>query len=107
MAAINMNRDMFDKAIESGQLMLVDFWAPWCGYCRRINPAYEKIAEEYGKSMLVGKINIDDEPELSDAEDIEVVPSLILYKDGKAIASIVAPSSKAMIDQFIRENLPL
>ena len=48
------------------------FWAPWCSYCRRIGPAYEKIGEEYADSLAVGKINIDEEPRLAGAEEIEV-----------------------------------
>ena len=105
MAAVNMNQEMFRQAVESGKAVLVDFWAPWCGYCRRIGPAYEKIAEQYAGQLVVAKVNVDDEPQLADQEQIEVYPTLVLYREGKAVASIVAPESKARIDAFIRENL--
>lgn len=105
MAAIIMNKELFEQQVNSGKAVLIDFWAPWCGYCRRIGPAYEKIAEQYGDSLIVAKVNIDEEPELAEAEQIEVLPTLVLYREGKAIGSIVAPESKAMIDQFIRETL--
>ena len=105
MAAINMNHKQFQQTMNEGKVLLVDYWAPWCGYCRRIGPAYEKIAEQYGAGMLVAKVNIDEEALLAHSENIEVIPTLVLYKDGKALASIVAPESKAAIDAFIQENL--
>ena len=91
--------------MKDGKRVLVDYWAPWCGHCRQIEAAYEKIAEQYGEEIIVAKINIDEEPQLSDKEMIEVIPTLVLYKDGEAIGSIVAPESKAAIDAFIREKL--
>ena len=105
MAAKNINHMEFQSLMEGSQPVLVDFWAPWCSYCRRIGPAYEKVAEQYGEEMVVAKVNIDDEPRLAEKEMIEVIPTLVLYRDGKAIGSIVAPESKAMIDGFIREAL--
>ena len=105
MAAMNMNHKQFQEMMGSGSVVLVDYWAPWCGYCRRINPAYEKVAEQYSGSILVGKVNIDEEPQLAAQERIEVIPTLVLYRDGEAIGSIVAPESKAAIDAFIQESL--
>ena len=105
MAAINLNEKEFNDSIREGKVMLVDYWAPWCGYCRRIGPAYEKVAEEQGSRLMVAKLNIDEAPLVAAAENIEVIPTLVLYRDGQAIASMVAPESKAAIDAFLRENL--
>ena len=52
---------------------MVDFWAPWCGYCRRIGSAYEKISEEYSDILIAGKVNIDEEPQIAEAEKIEIL----------------------------------
>lgn len=105
MAAINLTYDQFQDILAEGKVALVDYWAPWCVYCRRIAPAYEKVAEQYGQEFIVAKVNIDEQPQLAHDERIEVIPTLVLYKDGEAIGSIVAPESKAMIDAFIEENL--
>ena len=107
MAAMNMNQEQFQKMMDDGGVVLVDFWAPWCSYCRRINPAYDKIAAQYTEKMVVAKVNIDDEAQLAEKERIEVIPTLVLYRDGEAIGSIVAPESKAMIDAFLRDALEL
>ena len=101
----NMNAETFRDALaRSEKPVLVDFWAPWCTYCRRIGPAFDKIAQQYADSLIVGKVNIDEEPALAQQEQIEVIPTLVLYRGGQAVASIVAPESKAMIDQFLEES---
>lgn len=102
MSAINMNKAQFNQFMHEEKPMLVDYWAPWCVYCRRIAPAYEKIAEEYGDQLVIGKVNIDEESQLAEAEKIEVIPTLVLYRGGKAVDSIVAPDSKAAIERFIQ-----
>ena len=102
----NMNAEAFRDALDqSDKPVLVDFWAPWCTYCRRIGPAFDKIAQQYADSLIVGKVNIDEEPALAQQEQIEVIPTLVLYRDGQAVASIVAPESKAMIEQFLEESV--
>lgn len=105
MSAINMNKAQFEQFMQEEKPVLVDYWAPWCVYCRRIAPAYEKIAEEYGDQLVIGKVNIDEEPQLAEAEKIEVIPTLVLYRGGKAVDSIVAPDSKAAIERFIKEAM--
>lgn len=106
MSVTNLNAETFRAALDQSQKpVLVDFWAPWCTYCRRIEPAYGKIAEQYADTMIVGKVNIDEEAVLAQQEQIEVIPTLVLYRDGEAVASIVAPESKAAIDSFLVESL--
>ena len=103
MTAVNMDR--FNELSQEGKPILVEFWAPWCVYCRRLTPALKKVAEQRRDSLAVVQVNIDDEPLLAHRERIEVVPTLILYQNGEALGSIVAPESKARIDEFLLDNL--
>ena len=101
---IAMNEKLYQEAMESGKPVLVEFWAPWCVYCRRIAPAMKQVADRR-KDLVVAQVNIDDHPALAKREQIEVIPSLVLYRDGKAVGSLVAPESKAMIDAFLAQHL--
>lgn len=105
MAAQNININKFRELLAQPKPILVDYWAPWCGYCRRIGPAYDRIADQYSGEIEVVKVNIDEEPLLANEQQIEVIPTLMLYRGGEAAGSIVAPDSKAAIDAFIRETL--
>ena len=106
MTPITITKENFDSEVLQSQLpVLVEFWAPWCGYCRRIAPALDKLAQQIGEEVTIAKVNIDDEPKLADQLGIDVIPTLILYRDGKALGSIVAPDSKATIEEFIRKTL--
>ena len=101
-----MNQEVFNRMAREGSgPVLVEFWAPWCVYCRRITPALHKVSQEYSNSLVVGQVNIDEEPMLAHRERIEVVPTLILYQNGEALGSIVAPESKARIEEFIQDTL--
>ena len=102
---MELNEKLFQEVLQGDKPVLVDFWAPWCVYCRRIAPAYEKIAQQFGDELVVAKLNIDDAPAVASRERIEVIPTLVLYQGGEAVGSIVAPESKARIEEFIRQTL--
>ena len=106
MSVVNINKELYEQQIENEKkVVLAEFWAPWCVYCKRIGPAYKKIAEEYGDKLVVGQVNIDEEADLAAKNKIEVVPTLVLFKDGQAAGNLVAPDSKAKIEEFIKEHI--
>ena len=105
MAALELHSNGFSELLGGELPVLIDFYAPWCSYCRRIGPAYDKLAEQYAGRVTLSKVNVDEEPQLAEQEEIEVLPTMVLYRGGKALGSLVAPESKAMIEAFLEETL--
>lgn len=105
MAVENVDEERFRVLLEGERPVLADFWAPWCVHCRRLGPACDAVAKQYEDLLTTVKINIDEEPHLAGTEQINVIPTLTLYKGGRAIGSITAPGSKYEIDTFIKEAL--
>ena len=102
---MKMKQKAFEEQVLNGNKpVLVEFWAPWCVYCRRIAPALQKLSQQQ-ENLIIGQVNIDEEPLLANQEHIEVIPTFVLYENGQALGSIVAPGSKARIEEFIRETL--
>lgn len=85
MSAINVNKNNFNEILQSEKKVLLDFYADWCGPCRMVLPLVEQIAEE-NPQYVIGKINIDNEPELAQEFDVFSVPTLVVLEKGKVIS---------------------
>ncbi len=85
MSAIRVNKNNFEEIIRSDKKVLLDFYADWCGPCRMVLPLVEQIADE-NPQYVIGKINIDDEPELAQKFDVYSVPTLVVMENGKVIS---------------------
>lgn len=96
MSVINVTKDNFDEILNSEKTVLLDFYADWCGPCRMVSPIIDEIAEENAQ-YLVGKINVDNEPELAAAFDVMTIPTLAVLKDGKTVNQASGVRPKAQI----------
>ena len=94
-----------EEVIRSDLPVLVDFWAPWCGPCRTIAPVVEELAKEYSGRIKVGKMNVDENSQTPSSFGIRGIPTLILFKDGKAINQIVGAAPENKLKALIEESL--
>jgi thioredoxin 1 len=84
--------ESFDEAIKSNGLILIDFWAEWCGPCKRVSPILDEISKEHG--ILVGKLNIDENPLKPVEYSVTSIPSMVLFEDGVVIKTIIGAKPK-------------
>jgi thioredoxin 1 len=98
MSVVTITNDNFqNEVINSEKPVLVDFWASWCGPCRMVSPIVDEIAEESNGKYKVGKINVDEQPELAAQFNVMSIPTLIVFKGGTAVKTSVGVRSKADI----------
>lgn len=97
--------DFDASVIGSAKPALVDFWAEWCQPCKMLAPTVEELAVEYQDRLLVGKVNVDDNPSTATKFGIRGIPTLLLFKNGKVVQQMVGVKSKTEIKKIIEENL--
>lgn len=102
MAVLELTKNNFDLAKNSDKPVLLDFYADWCGPCRMVSPLVDEIANE-NPQYLVGKINVDSEPELASAFGVSSIPMLVVMKDGKVVNQSVGARPKPQILAMLQE----
>ena len=101
MSAININKNNFEnEVLNSDKTVLLDFWASWCAPCRRVVPIVEEIADER-RDIKVGKINVDEEPELTNKFSIMSIPTLVVMKNGKIVQQVSGARPKNAILEML------
>ena len=99
-----VNQDTFSEVTSSDRPVLVDFYADWCGPCKAIAPIVEELAGEYSNSIDVRKVDVDSDPQLAGQFGIRGIPTLILFKDGAPVETVVGGVSKSALAEVIERH---
>lgn len=91
----------FEEIISSGNLVVVDFWAEWCGPCKMIGPIVEDLATEYEGKAVIGKVDVDENPEVCEKYGIRNIPTLLFFKNGEVVDKVVGAAQKAALKEKI------
>lgn len=94
-----------NEVISNDQLTVVDFWAEWCGPCRAIGPVVEELAKEYEGQVKVGKLNVDNNPDVSVKYGITSIPAILFIKNGEVVDKQIGAVPKSVLDQKIKAHL--
>ena len=106
MADITITDQDFQKVVlESKMLVVVDFWAPWCGPCRMVSPTIEELAEEYKGKVVVVKMNVDENPETAAQFAVMSIPTVMVFKGGKSVKSLIGAHGKDSYKKLIDDVL--
>ena len=105
MAVIHFNEQGFDKALSDGGLMMVDFWASWCGPCKMLSPVIEAIGEQFDGKVLVGKVNVDEEPALAAQFGVMSIPTVVFLKNGREFDRKVGVMPPDAFTSVLEKNL--
>lgn len=99
-----LNEDNFDNTVANG-LVLVDFWATWCGPCKMLAPTIDAIATEYKDRVVVGKVDVDENEAIARRFGIMSIPTLFLFKDGEVVEKLVGYRLKMELEQLLNKYL--
>jgi len=102
---IELNDDTFVDTAKEG-FVLVDFWAPWCGPCRMVSPVIEELSRDYAGTVKVGKLNVDDNPQTAMRFRVMSIPTVMLFKDGQPVETIVGAMPKSAYQARLDKHLP-
>jgi len=98
--------DNFEETIKNNTLVLVDFWATWCGPCRALAPTIDELAQEYVGKVLIGKLDVDKNPATAEKLQVFSIPTMIIFKNGQEIDRLVGLCTKTSIITSINKYLP-
>ena len=105
MAAVLTDSNFETEVLKADKLSVIDFWAPWCGPCLALGPTIDALSKEYEGKIIVGKVNVDENPQLSINYGITSIPAVLFIKNGQVVDKQVGTAPKGVFDKKIQQHL--
>jgi thioredoxin 1 len=104
-SSVKLTEANFDKLSSSGKPMFVDFWAVWCGPCRIMDPVVEKLAAKYSDRILFGKVNVDEEMNISSRYQVFSIPTFMIFKNGQPMDAVIGAVGEASLERLLKSAI--
>ena len=104
---VDADRQTFDSELAASVPVVIDFWAPWCGPCRMVTPALERLAERHAGKLKLVKLNVDGAPEIANRFQVQGIPLLVLWRDGRELDRLVGAAPERDIEAWLRRHVAM
>ena len=105
MATVEMSESSFNEIIDGNNLVIIDFWAEWCGPCKAIGPALEELSDAHGDAISIVKLNIDENPLTPQQYNVRGIPTLLIFKGGEVVAEKIGAVPKSQLEAWITSSI--
>jgi thioredoxin len=102
---VRLTEGNFDELSSGGKFLFVDFWAVWCGPCRVMDSVVEKLALKYSDRVVFGKLNVDEEMNISSRYQVFSIPTFMIFKDGKPMDAVIGAVGESSLEQFLKKSI--
>jgi thioredoxin 1 len=105
MATVNVTEETFDGLLSNNRIVFLDFWAVWCGPCRIMDPIVDKLASKYSDRILFGKVNVDEEMNISSRYQVFSIPTFMIFKNGQPMDAVIGAVGEASLERLVKNTL--
>jgi thioredoxin 1 len=102
---VTLTSSDFDRCVNDGRPVFVDFWAVWCGPCRTMEPVVERLAARYDGKVVFGKLNVDEQSDIATKYDVQSIPTFMVFKNGKPVDAAIGAVGEVALDRLIQRSL--
>jgi thioredoxin 1 len=102
---VSLTASDFDRYVNDGRPVFVDFWAVWCGPCKTMDPVVDRLASRYDGKVVFGKLNVDEQPDIATRYDVQSIPTFMIFRKGKPVDAAIGAVGEVALDKLVQKSL--